>query len=178
MFIQLKKVFMKDELLSVKVKIMHDSIIDTVSVNCLTDNIYIPYLFKENENYHIIVSIVYHGIQIVKFQHTFSYNQNYQYIDDKIHLSFGLNCKNLSQKEQATSLKETFFVNPLAMYREEGNCTSVYVNGNIFLLRGDLRKVFKAIERKEVFTNLSLDDEIIIKKINLLIEKGCVLCYE
>jgi hypothetical protein len=99
-------------------------------------------------------------------------------LDDNVTIVNNIKNNEIKIKKIISNYNYNFDINPLASFREENNLISVFTNGNIYLLKGNLKKIFLAIMDKISFDKITLKEDEIIKGLELLILKGCVVCYE
>ena len=65
-----------------------------------------------------------------------------------------------------------------AMYRKDkDDLSTVFLNDNIYILKGNLMKIVEKIYCNSEFKKL-IDKNKELDNINLLILKGCLICYE
>lgn len=141
--------------------------------------------FIENEKYDIIISIVILGKQIYKEKYSFVYKKNLEYstkdklIDFKItDNSTKNNIKPITNLTYKTYRNYNFRINPLAIVRKENeNCKTIFFNNNVYILRGKLMEIVDKIYYNNNFME-DIDKYKKFKDINLLILKGCIVCYE
>lgn len=142
--------------------------------------------FIEDEKYRIIISIVNNGKQIYKEKIEFIYKANTVFIipDKMIKIKI---IKNEKEKEnniyeikkisQNTYKKYKYIINPLAIVREEDEKSiTIFINNNVYILKGKLAEIFKNINNKTFVKKIREFDKL--NEINLLILKGCIICYE
>lgn len=177
----------KNQLVSVKMIIIHNNktivcrgIFKEANINLKAD-----INFIENEKYELIVSIVILGKQIFKEKYSFIYKTSLEDIIRDEHIS--LKIKN-SNKENSikqfynltceTNKNYNLKINPLAIIRKETeNRITIFFNDNIYILKGKLMQIINKIYcnnefKGDIYKYSKLED------INLLILKGCIICYE
>lgn len=179
MNIDLSKLKISNNVYSVRIKIVSGDKIQEITNLYNNRIINYDYTFKDSTDYIVVISVAQFGKQIYKKKYSFTYHSCDKYIlDDNITIINGLKNNNISNKMIISDLNYNFDINPLASYRNEGSKLSVFVNGNIYLLKGNLKKIFMAIKKGESLTEIGISEDNIIKELELLILKGCVICYE
>ncbi|MBR3249624.1 MAG: hypothetical protein IKF83_02875 [Clostridia bacterium] len=176
-----------NQLISVKILITHNKIsseykgiFKSTDINLKTD-----IEFAENEKYSIVFSIVILGKQIVKEKYSFVYKENlsYQIKDGKINLK-------IMNKNMENSIKPifnityrtynnyNFKINPLAIIRkEDDNKETIFFSDNVYIIRDKLMEIINKIHYNNKFKE-DIEKYKKIESINLLISKGCIICYE
>lgn len=181
---QIIKDIFYNQLYSVKIKVIHkgeiytfNGIFNEINVNMETD-----INFKDNQPYHIIINVVSLGIQILKRKYTFIYHKNNRYKLDEDCLIINDNRTNkiniinfLSDKNY---IKLKYRVNPLCAFRDEKDKFSIYLNGNVYLISGNLLNIFKNILELKEFKPTQINNEEIMNNLNILIKKGFIIAYE
>lgn len=170
-----------NQLYSVKIKIIHEKDIYEIKgiFNETKINIKTNILFENNQKYTIIVSVVSLGIQISKRKYTFIYHKDDQYkLDNNCSI---INNDKTNKIDIINSVSDKNYstlrykVNPLCAFRDEENKFSIYLNGNIYLISGNLLNMFKNMLELKEFSNITNEQ---ISNINTLIKKGCIIAYE
>lgn len=185
--INLKKNNIQNQLFSVKVILIQNkrireyrNIFDTTNVIIKTG-----IEFIENEKYDFIISVVCLGKQIIKEKYTFIYKKNtMKFINDEyidIEVRDDNETNNIVPVMHLTyeSYKNyNYKINPVAMYRKDkDDLSTVFLNDNIYILKGNLMKIVEKIYCNSEFKKL-IDKNKELDNINLLILKGCLICYE
>ena len=76
-----------------------------------------------------------------------------------------------------TYKKYKYIINPLAIVREEDErCITIFINSNVYILKGKLAEIVKNINNETFVKKIKEFDKL--NEINLLILKGCIICYE
>lgn len=164
---------------SIRIKIINKNNIEIIDGMYINEDAIIKYTFKNSERYLMIVSIVENGIQIFKNRYEFVYYECDEYkLDDIIKITKKGKQNKINKKNIMLNFDKNIIINPLVLYRNEKEKLSVFVNGNILLLGGNLKKIFMLIKDKKELKYSNLTNEEIIKYINILIMKGCVIYYE
>lgn len=188
--INLKKLInkeLKNQLISTQITIIHnyDSLeykgIFKDAIIVLNTNVD----FVQNEKYEFIISLAVLGNQIIKEKYSFIYktDEEYQLCDDKISLKITKNnidnkIKIVNEISADSFQNYEYRINPLAVVRQEDNeKMTIYLNGNVYILKGSLMKAIKAILQGEKFKESVIKSDK-IEDIILLISKGCIICYE
>ena len=144
-----------------------------------TDNININIKALEKmQNYKLIVNVIVDGKQIFKKFEEFTYKDYDEYIiDNNIRIgkqksSNFLERVSLINKKNIKNIDVS--LNPLIAYREENKKKiSIYNNGSVLLLKGDLFDILKKIiDNKYVINAKDIDN------LNILLLKGCLIAYE
>ena len=175
MYIRIKN----KKICSIRIKIINKNNTEIIDGMYINEDAIIEYNFKDSEKYLMIISIVENGIQIFKNRFEFIYYECDQYkLDNIIKITKVGKQNKIKRKTILSNLDGKIIINPLILYRNEGEKLSVFVNGNILLLRGNLKKIFMLIKDKKELNNTNLTNDEIIKYINILIMKGCVIYYE
>ena len=141
--------------------------------------------FIQNAKYEFIISLAVLGKQIIKEKYSFIYktDKEYQLCDGKISLKITNDkmdnkIKIINEINADSFHKYEYKINPLAVVRQENNDKmTIFLNGNIYILKGSLMKLCKEILQGEKYKqNVIKSDKI--EDIILLISKGCIICYE
>ena len=151
----------KDDLYSIRIKIWSNKEKVVYNGLGLKDSIFLPCELKDNTSYSFIISVVSCGKQIFKNIYTFTYHKDVLNRFDSFIISDNGNVLN----------DKKYYINPIVIDRVEGSRTSVYLKGNIYLLKGDLRKTYTVIKNHGSVSSLNKED------IDLLIDKGVVITY-
>lgn len=88
------------------------------------------------------------------------------------------NLKPITNLTYKTYRNYNFKINPLAIIRRENeNCKTIFFNDNLYILRGKLMEIVD-----KIYCNKNFMEDICkykkLKDINLLVLKGCIICYE
>ena len=176
----------KNQLLSVKITIIHNNtsseykgIFKSEIIELNTD-----VLFIENEKYSFIISIVALGKQILKEKYDFIYkNEEFLIQDEQINIKItNNNMRNEIKRINKVSLHNyceyNYRINPLAIVRQESsNTITIFLNGNIYIIKGILMKIVNEIVHIKNFNKL-IEENNKLRDIDILISKGCIICYE
>ena len=141
--------------------------------------------FIENERYDMIISIVILGKQIYKEKCSFIYKKSLVYSTSDKLIDFRItdnsaknNIELITNLTYQTYRNYNFKINPLAVVREENeNCKTIFLNDNIYILRGKLMEIVDKIYCNSKFME-DINKYKKLNDINLLILKGCIICYE
>ncbi len=179
----IKKIFY-NQLYSVKIKIIYEGeiytfngIFDEINVNLKTD-----ISFRDNQTYQIIISVVSLGIQILKRKYTFIYHKNNKYkLDEDCSIideskTNQINIIDSLADKNCFELK--YRVNPLCAFRDEKDKVSIYLNGNVYLISGNLLNIFKNVLELNELNLIQIDNKKMINNLNILIKKGFIIAYE
>lgn len=179
MNINLENFNLSNNICSVKVKVINDdNIFETIKMFD-SSTIALDIEFKNDCDYIVIISVAQFGRQVLKRKYSFNYHICDEYkLDDNVTIVNNIKSNEIKIKKIISNYNYNFDINPLASFREENNLISVFANGNIYLLKGNLKKIFLDIVDKISFDKITLKEDEIIKGLELLILKGCVVCYE
>ncbi len=141
--------------------------------------------FIENEKYDMIISMVILGKQIYKSKYSFVYKKNLRYLTKDKLIDFKItdnglknNLKPITNLTYKTYRNYNFKINPLAVFREENeNCKTIFFNDNVYIIIGKLREIVDKIYCNKKFLE-DIDKYKKLEDINLLVFKGCIICYE
>ena len=141
--------------------------------------------FIENEKYDMIISMVILGKQIYKSKYSFVYKKNLRYLTKDKLIDFKItdnglnnNLKPITNLTYKTYRNYNFKINPLAVFREENeNCKTIFFNDNVYIIIGKLREIVDKIYCNKRFLE-DIDKYKKLEDINLLVFKGCIICYE
>lgn len=188
--INLKKLIdkkLENQLISTKITITHND--DSSEYKGIFKNTIIVLntniVFVQNEKYEFIISLAVLGKQIIKEKYSFIYevDEEYQLLENKISLKITKDnidnkIKIINEIGADSFQKYEYRINPLAVIRQEDNDKiTIFLNGNVYILKGALMKAVKAILQEEEYKE-SIIKSNKIEDINLLISKGCIICYE
>ena len=175
MNINLENFNLSNNICSVKVKVINDdNIFETIKMFD-SSTIALDIEFKNDCDYIVIISVAQFGRQVLKRKYSFKYHICDEYkLDDNVTIVNNIKSNEIKIKKIISNYNYNFDINPLASFREENNLISVFANGNIYLLK----KIFLDIVDKISFDKITLKEDEIIKGLELLILKGCVVCYE
>ena len=164
---------------SIKIKVIYNGISRIIGGLYIDSEAHIKYNFKDSNEYIIVISVVENGIQTFKNRYKFVYHECDEYrLDDKVKIKKGLRENKIVNKSIINNLKDKVSINPLISYRDEDEIVSIFNNGNIILLKGNLKKIFLRIITNKALDELELSEDEVINSINTLIMKGCVISYE
>lgn len=187
--IDLKKISnekIKNQLISVRIVLIHNDICSEYRGIFKNSEIIFEtdINFIKNEKYSIIISLVALGKQIMKGKYTFVYtNEGFQLKEEQINIKISNNKKNNEIKKiNRVTLNNyceyNYRINPLAIVRQENNeKITIFLNGNIYILKGALMKIINKIVHINSLNEI-IEESNRIKDIDLLISKGCIICYE
>ncbi len=164
---------------SVRIKIISKNNIQVIEELLKTNELFIDYSFLNLEKYTLIISVVQLGKQLFKKKYTFTYHECEEYrLDENVAITCGNGFHIIPKNKKNASTNDKLDINPIIIYRNEGKKTSVYVNGNILLLKGNLKKIFTNIKNRKNLKGLHLSNKELENYLNILVEKGCIICYE
>lgn len=140
--------------------------------------------FIENKKYRIIISIVNNGKQVYKGKIEFIYKVNMVFITQDKMIKIKIikeekenNIYEIKKISPNTYKKYKYIINPLAIVREEDEkCITIFINSNVYILKGKLAEIVKNINNETFVKKIKEFDKL--NEINLLILKGCIICYE
>jgi len=140
--------------------------------------------FIENKKYRIIISIVNNGKQVYKGKIEFIYKANMVFITQDKMIKIKIikeekenNIYEIKKISPNTYKKYKYIINPLAIVREEDErCITIFINSNVYILKGKLAEIVKNINNETFVKKIKEFDKL--NEINLLILKGCIICYE
>ena len=140
--------------------------------------------FIENKKYRIIISIVNSGKQVYKGKIEFIYKANMVFITQDKMIKIKIikeekenNIYEIKKISPNTYKKYKYIINPLAIVREEDErCITIFINSNVYILKGKLAEIVKNINNETFVKKIKEFDKL--NEINLLILKGCIICYE
>lgn len=140
--------------------------------------------FIENKKYRIIISIVNNGKQVHKGKIEFIYKANMVFITQDKMIKIKIikeekenNIYEIKKISPNTYKKYKYVINPLAIVREEDEkCITIFINSNVYILKGKLAEIVKNINNETFVKKIKEFDKL--NEINLLILKGCIICYE
>ena len=140
--------------------------------------------FIENKKYRIIISIVNNGKQVYKGKIEFIYKVNMVFITQDKMIKIKIikeekenNIYEIKKISPNTYKKYKYVINPLAIVREEDEkCITIFINSNVYILKGKLAEIVKNINNETFVKKIKEFDKL--NEINLLILKGCIICYE
>ena len=135
--------------------------------------------------YDMIISMVILGKQIYKSKYSFVYKKNLRYLTKDKLIDFKItdnglknNLKPITNLTYKTYRNYNFKINPLAVFREENeNCKTIFFNDNVYIIIGKLREIVDKIYCNKKFLE-DIDKYKKLEDINLLVFKGCIICYE
>lgn len=180
MIFDLQNINLCNDIFSVRIKIVNNERVEVFNYLFKEHIINIDYPFESNRPYILIISIMQYGKQIIKNKYTFIYSKCDKYIDNNVILELANNNLNnyLIKKNIIRNINQKMSVNPIIMLREEDEDTiSVYNNGNILLLKGNLRKLLLCIRNAERIEE-NIDGNLLLDNLNTLLLKGCIVSYE
>lgn len=140
--------------------------------------------FIEYKKYRIIISIVNNGKQVYKGKIEFIYKANMVFITQDKMIKIKIikeekenNIYEIKKISPNTYKKYKYVINPLAIVREEDEkCITIFINSNVYILKGKLAEIVKNINNETFVKKIKEFDKL--NEINLLILKGCIICYE
>lgn len=187
--IDLKKISnekIKNQLISVRIVLIHNDICSEYRGIFKNSEIIFEtdINFIKNEKYSIIISLVALGKQIMKGKYTFVYtNEGFLLKEEQINIKISNNKKNneikrINRVTLNNYCEYNYRINPLAIVRQENNeKITIFLNGNIYILKGALMKIINKIVHINSLNEI-IEESNRIKDIDLLISKGCIICYE
>lgn len=187
--INLKNLKLTNNLASIKLKILNENGIkiykEIFKIEKEKKIIKIDESFLKSNNI-IVFDIVQHGKLIIKKYYNFS-SENYDNykIDDLVSLSmvkFKIKKLNLIYVINENNFLDYYYdVSPILAVRKESYQTSIYNNGNIIMLKNNMKKIFDVIKEKDIKTiykEINLSKSEFVNILQMLVLKGCVIAYE